>query len=53
MVKINGQRQRVLAGLGECWFVEVLDYRQVPLYSAHVQYLLYTVTVHSGSVTYC
>ena len=25
MVKINGRCQRILAGLGECWFIEVLD----------------------------
>ena len=23
--QINGQCKRVLAGLGECWFIEVLD----------------------------
>ena len=28
--KINGWCQRILTGLGECWFIEVLD-GQVPL----------------------
>ena len=25
MVKINGRCQRILAGLGKCWSIEVLD----------------------------
>ena len=25
MVKSNGKCQRILTGLGECWFIEVLD----------------------------
>ena len=25
MIKINGRCQRILAGLGECWFIKVLD----------------------------
>ena len=31
MVKFNGQCQRTLTSLGECWLTEVLDYRQIPL----------------------
>ena len=23
--KVNGRCQRILTGLGECWFIEVLD----------------------------